>query len=359
MEFINAFPSGYISARANFRELSRQLTDNQHIFPVFSSGEDLTIDVATLGDPQARHTVIISSGLHGVEGFVGSAVQVAFLDSLIRHEIKLCDCTVVLIHAINPYGFKHLRRVNEENVDLNRNFLADFNTKPAVTDYIKFNSLLNPHCVSGGFDLFTLKAYFYICRYGIASLRQSIAAGQYDFPNSLFYGGVSAAQSSILMEQILLGISNGDKTIFHVDIHSGLGQYADYKLLLPEYGQISETPGNISIFNPEKIELIGEHGGITGAISGTISDYFCQVMGGNYQHVGLEFGTYSNLRLLKAMRLENAAHHYLDDTDSRKKAIKAEFLECFCPSDPGWRSAVIKQGLTVIDQAIAASSLAG
>ncbi len=31
------------------------------------------------------------------------------------------DLAVVLIHAINPYGFAWIRRVNEDNVDLNRN----------------------------------------------------------------------------------------------------------------------------------------------------------------------------------------------------------------------------------------------
>jgi predicted deacylase len=29
---------------------------------------------------------------------------------------------MILIHALNPYGFAWLRRVNEDNVDLNRNF---------------------------------------------------------------------------------------------------------------------------------------------------------------------------------------------------------------------------------------------
>jgi len=29
----------------------------------------------------------------------------------------------VLVHAINPYGFAWTRRVNEDNVDLNRNFV--------------------------------------------------------------------------------------------------------------------------------------------------------------------------------------------------------------------------------------------
>ena len=31
----------------------------------------------------------------------------------------------VLLHALNPFGFAWRRRVNEDNVDLNRNFLLD------------------------------------------------------------------------------------------------------------------------------------------------------------------------------------------------------------------------------------------
>ncbi|MCP4200482.1 MAG: DUF2817 domain-containing protein, partial [bacterium] len=33
------------------------------------------------------------------------------------------DQRVVIVHALNPYGFAHLRRADEDNVDLNRNFV--------------------------------------------------------------------------------------------------------------------------------------------------------------------------------------------------------------------------------------------
>ena len=352
MSFNDAFSTDYHSARAHFRKLSQQLTDNLTAYSVASSNDDLSIDVAVLGDVQARRSVIISSGLHGVEGFVGSAIQIALLDGLINHDIHLADCSVMLIHAINPYGFKYLRRVNENNIDLNRNFLDDFNAKPGAMNYAKFNNLLNPCFKNSGFDVFTLKAYLYICRYGIASLRESISAGQYDFPLGLFFGGESAAQSTKVVKQILPGDSTMEKKIFHVDIHSGLGRYADYKLLLSGHDRLAETDSYASMFDSEKMEVIGGHGGITSAISGTISEYFSLIMGKNYHHLGLEIGTYSNLRLLKTMRLENAAHQYLDESDSRKKKIKSEFLECFCPADPNWRNAVIGHGLTVINQAL-------
>ena len=33
------------------------------------------------------------------------------------------NLSIVLLHASNPYGFAWGRRVNEDNVDLNRNFV--------------------------------------------------------------------------------------------------------------------------------------------------------------------------------------------------------------------------------------------
>ena len=58
--------------------------------------------------------------------------------------------TIVLIHALNPYGFKTNRRVNEDNIDLNRNFLSEeeFNyvksRDPNFSRYVELNKILNP-----------------------------------------------------------------------------------------------------------------------------------------------------------------------------------------------------------------------
>lgn len=350
----DAFSSDYRTARARFRRLSKKVTDNIRAYPVCSAAEDLTIDVAIVNGAKANNKLVISSGLHGVEGFVGSAIQIALLQGLINREIDLTRWSLVLIHAMNPFGFEYIRRVNENNVDLNRNFLVDFNHTPSSTDYARFSSLLNPRGLTRGPDVFTVKACLYICRFGMSSLRNSIAAGQYDFPRGLFFGGHSATQSAGLIREILLAFRSERETVIHIDVHSGLGAYADYRLLLSGNNDYEKSDLCTSLFDTAKIESIGEKGGITGSISGTISEYFNAVMGKKYHHVGLEFGTYSNLRLLRIMRLENAAHHYLDDADARNKKIKSEFLECFCPADPCWRSQVIGHGLKVIGQVMMA-----
>ena len=83
-------------------------------------GEALAIDSAYVGKPRAARLLVLSSGIHGVEGYFGSAVQLAWLDAL-AHRAPTVETGVLLIHAINPYGFAWRRRWNENNVDLNRN----------------------------------------------------------------------------------------------------------------------------------------------------------------------------------------------------------------------------------------------
>ena len=89
MSFQSAFSTDYESARNGFRQLSQQLTDRIEAYPVMPEDQNLTIDVAQIGDPEPKNTLIITSGLHGVEGLVGSAIQFAFLRNLIDSEIDL------------------------------------------------------------------------------------------------------------------------------------------------------------------------------------------------------------------------------------------------------------------------------
>lgn len=66
-----------------------------------------------------------SSGVHGVEGYAGSAVQNKILDFFLETPNMIKDdVAIVIIHVVNPYGMSWWRRWNENNVDLNRNFLS-------------------------------------------------------------------------------------------------------------------------------------------------------------------------------------------------------------------------------------------
>lgn len=65
--------------------------------------------------------------LRGVEGYCGSAAQLDWLAERGCERLK-SDQAMLLIHALNPYGFAWDRPVTEEGCDLNRNFL-DFTAR--------------------------------------------------------------------------------------------------------------------------------------------------------------------------------------------------------------------------------------
>src|SRR5215472_448614 len=89
-----------------------------------AQGEELSIDLMQIGDERASGLLLLTSGTHGVEGFCGSGCQVALLrDDAFRAAVERSGVSVLMLHALNPYGFSHLRRANEDNADLNRNFV--------------------------------------------------------------------------------------------------------------------------------------------------------------------------------------------------------------------------------------------
>ena len=152
------------------------------------SDEQLSIDVAVLGDDQDS-AIVVSSGVHGVEGFLGSVIQLAWLDNL-NERTSDRDVRCVLIHGVNPFGFSKLHRFNEDNVALNRNFLASKDDYVgAPVGYAGLDHFLNPKSAPSRFEPFKLKAIWNIWRMGLPALKEAVTGGQCEYPRGLFFGG--------------------------------------------------------------------------------------------------------------------------------------------------------------------------
>ena len=61
------------------------------------------------------------SGTHGPESYTGSAIQLSWLQQ--QEKFISSSLAVLNIHGVNPYGWAFCSRTNENNVDLNRNFV--------------------------------------------------------------------------------------------------------------------------------------------------------------------------------------------------------------------------------------------
>ncbi len=319
------------------------------------NGEPLALDVASLGAQAPDAAVVVSSGLHGIEGFVGSAIQLAWLRRLAAGAATLPEWTrVVLLHALNPHGFAWRRRANERNVDLNRNFLEVGESYQGVPPgYGLVHRLLNPPQPPGRLDPFFLRAGWAICRHGRKTMATAVAAGQYDHPDGLFFGGREPEESTRLVQERYGDWIWPAATVVHLDLHSGLGRWGRGQLIV-EPDQAAHLDWYRATFGPVRVALAGD--GAPYAARGTLGAWLVRRFGAGRRcrTAVVEFGTYSQVRVLAALRAEQAAHRLQDPVSPRVAAARRKLAECFCPEDAGWRQATVQAGVRLVDQAIAA-----
>src|SRR5262245_16112885 len=96
------FSSDFFQAQSRFRTAATSARlQSLPIEATGPKGASLSIDIAWICPRSPRRVLIHSSGLHGVEGFAGSAIQLQLLD----HPPALApDTAIVVIHILNPFG---------------------------------------------------------------------------------------------------------------------------------------------------------------------------------------------------------------------------------------------------------------
>lgn len=347
------FSQTYAEARRRFIDAACAIDANVHSYDIGStSPDDFTIDVAILGMDDAP-ALVVSSGVHGLEGFLGSAVQLALLERLNDANTGK-NIRYVLIHGINPYGFAHFRRVNEDNVDLNRNFLTNTDDYAGAPDgYAGLNGFLNPQSPPSRFEPFKLKALWNIGRFGLQTLKDTVACGQYEYPRGLFFGGKGPCKSTQIVQDNCDFWMAASHHIVHIDFHTGLGPFGKYKLLLMESSDSEDYPWYTDTFGAECVQPLTQPAGIAYKASGVLGqwmqNHFCTR---DYHFVGAEFGTYDVIRVLGAIRAENRAHHYCSKNSPLYRWAQNEHRKCFYPDSPLWRRQAIESGLRVVNQGI-------
>lgn len=363
----DAFSADYVIARRRFRDLSQRACADCHVLPISASGPngaELSIDIAVLGSRTPRRVVLYSSGLHGVEGFVGSALQLQLLGSPPALDD---DTTLVLVHALNPYGMAWLRRVNESNVDLNRNFLRAGEAcigepwQGADATYAKLNDLLNP-ASPPGYDAFYLRAALAVMRFGFATLQQAVAGGQYEFAQGLFFGGRAQEQGPRMYEQWLSKNFPEVEKLVAIDVHSGLGPWATGSNLVQlKNGALSNafysnattglSQSKMRLKTQSKMQL-KTHNKPMYQVRGGQGDMLTALYPDRSLDVIVqEFGTYGAFRVLHALREENRLHHFADASDIQHPA-RRRLREMFCPHSRRWRQSVIQQGITLLNAVV-------
>lgn len=318
-----------------------------------ATDKGLTIDACYVpAQKEKAGLIVISSGVHGIEGFAGSAVQRMVMRELLP-KMDLSTTGVLFIHGVNPYGMKHERRVNEENVDLNRNFDVDkklFALKNPGYPVIK--DLLNPEeklsTWSPGYVFFPVKAIYYIVKYGMGTLRESILKGQYEFPMGVYYGGKDFVPQKAPLEALITKSAAGCARVFVMDLHTGYGErdkmhYFPNPITIPKNLEAAKK-----VFEGRTVDW-GDTGDFY-ITTGDITDYIEKLFPAKTViRMTAEYGTMDSqttmgsIKSLKITIMENQAANQGGKSESDFKEAKANFREMYYPSSPEWRSEIMRQ----------------
>ena len=316
-------------------------------------GEALATDSAWLGPDDAAKALVILSATHGVEGFAGSGPQVDFLQGAPARSLPP-GTGVLLIHAVNPHGFAWQRRVTEENVDLNRNWVDFSRPLPANPGYAE----LHEHYCPSSLDPRRLAAAdaaieAFRERHGNEAERVARSSGQYTHPKGIFYGGSGPTWARRTTEKILAGHLARAKTVAIVDMHTGLGPFG--------YGEpiCNHAPGSERVRRARK--WWGES--VTEPLLGTSSSqakfgltefgYERALAHADIAFVALEFGTYAQSRGQPALRADHWLWQHGDPRGPEAKAIRDELRDHFYPPFDDWKEMVLYRSRQVYRQALA------
>ncbi len=302
---------------------------------------DLFIDFA-LQKRDPERLLVQLSGVHGIEGYAGSAIQ-----RLVMQQIPEGGPSLLFVHAVNPYGMANYRRANAQNVDLNRSY----NKQPVKNDdYAYFDSYLNPQNRLGFYTGF-LKAAMTRARLGEARTRQAVAAGQMGWPHGIFYTGKEIQREVMHVQEILRAHFAQVHELTCLDLHTGLGPWKG-EMLFVDHDRESDSPAYFSQLFGRAMDVPDPTKGAY-SINGRLSDCIRDALPHTKLRYCLqEFGTLKANQVIGALRRENFEWRTRPAGTLPSPAIQKEMLAAFLPASEGWQSYILALGVQRWKQAL-------
>lgn len=343
----------YEQARAWFRQA---IPPALHAWPVtrlearpLAADSSLTVDWAFAAPRQApARLLVLTTGLHGIEGVVGADMLRLFVEEFLRR-LDPASTGVLLVHALNPWGMHHRRKVNPGNVDLNRNFLgpAERYDPDLNPDYARLRPFLGPHrrleapVLSGTRFAFGLARA--LLRHGPAAIQRAALHGQYADPRGIYFGGTGLAQESRLLIELLQAHVPPFASAALLDMHSGFGPRRQMALVhsTREPRPVDELRRRFAyphVLKSDDRDYYAMRGDLIDSLYGRAGEDW---PGTRFYASAFEFGTLGDstlalARSLRAMVHENQAYHYGAGTDSAARWARREFEALYVPRRPDW-----------------------
>ncbi len=367
------FAGNYVESRQRFLEDARKTSPSSQLgtWKIPSKLDpDLTVDYAWLPPLKApRQLLVLLSGIHGVETYAGSAILHLFMNEILP-SVDRDHLGILMVHAMNPYGFKYHQRCTENHVNLNRNFSVSgqlfqsrnlasqkmhdlFHTKQAVT-------------TAQGKLLQVLKRAndkIYFGDISVDELTKAISPGQFERPEEVEYGGRGLEpQTKALMDHIKQLMPHYQDVVA-LDLHTGLGDRGRLHLLTDGLDNSldpnllkkilhPEEDKEFYVFTPPETEGFYAVHGATNSLFGELRSKDQRVCA-----ITLEFGTLGHsldqqVQDWNNFLTEHQGHIYGYANDQLKKQVRdANFARSY-PDDDIWRRDILKAAEGVLSRVV-------
>ena len=352
--YAESFRTDYEDIRLHLQELSDGLGAEFASHPIDES-DGLYIDSFYLPSRDTQtNLVVLTTGVHGIEGYIGAAMLDVFFGE-IYPALDHSDTGVLVVANVNPYGMKHLRRYNENNVDLNRNFILDWDTfdRASNQEYPKVDTFLGPTGKIG--NALWHEAGFYLSlaktaiTEGADTISDALLTGQYEYPEGVYYGGDGDESSTVYLKDVFARcLESRYENIVHIDIHSGYG---------PRYNMVIFNSVFETMTEAESVAAFG-YGNVIAhdsesfyATTGDTTDFFYRLAQQKDTDTALfstcfEFGTIGDAFFDTILSLhytvdENRNHFYPTDNGVSAQIVHENYMELFYPTETAWREKTV------------------
>ena len=359
-----SFSTSYAKARVKFLEAAATagLPVESHHHPLPGrDGETLAMDIARDGAMDADRLLIVSSACHGVEGYCVSGVQVfALHDDEWRAKARAQGVAVLYVHALNPYGFSHIRRTTHENVDLNRNFQDFSKPLPVNEGYRLLRPLLIPDQWPPDATNQAAVAQF-VQTHGVAVTQAAISGGQYEFPQGLFFGGTAPTWSNQTLRKVLQRHGTRAQHIAWIDLHTGLGPSGLGERIFACKDDAAAVARARQWWGGD----VGSDGKgatpVTSIYDGSSSSAvltglmwmaaYQECPQAQYTGIALEYGTVPWTEVTTALRGEHWLDVHPEATPALAQQIKQAMMDAFYIDTDAWKGQIISQARQAMFQA--------
>ena len=353
---VSCFAQDYAEARAGFLAAARALgiavESALHPSHKGAQGEELAMDAVLVGAADAPSLLIVSSGTHGAEGFCGSGCQRALLadDDLLRRA-EAGRVALLLVHAVNPFGFSWLRRANEDNIDLNRNFLDFAQPRARNAGYEEMHDLLLPAAwppdESNRAALQAIRA-----RIGERGFQAALTRGQDSRPGGLFFSGTTPSWSNRTLREFVRRHGAGRRRIGWIDIHTGLGPAGHGEKIFGGRNDAADLARTRAWYGADVMSYYDGKSASVEVKGPAVLCIYEECAGAEIANMGLEFGTQPMDQVVHALR----GAHWLALHPDASPALRAQIDRClrdaFYTDADAWKGMILGQARTAALQAV-------